>query len=153
MSHPPSPNAEHRRRSPVRDSSTPQLRTVHKELLLLRSEVERSEFVRARAELHAKLDRFGWLKLLLPRFSGTKAKAPGKGINATLTNLMSHPLIGTLVSMLVAKPLRSTLSAGAKPVLKWGALGAAAWTGYRLFSRTIRQKADKAEAASEQSAS
>jgi hypothetical protein len=145
MSQPTSTNTERRRRSPVRDSSTPQLRTVHKELLLLRSEVERSEFVRARAELHAKLERFGWLKLLLPRFTSTKTKTQGRGFNATLSDLVSHPLIGTLVSMLVAKPLRSKLSAGTKPLLKWGALGAAAWTGYRMLSRTVRQRADKAE--------
>ncbi|WP_107150472.1 DUF3318 domain-containing protein [Trinickia symbiotica] len=153
MSQVTSPNAEHRRHSPVRESHTPQLRTVRKELLLLRAEVERSEFVRARAELHAKLERFGWLKLLLPRFGSAKTKASGKGFSATLSDLVSHPLVGTLVSMLVAKPLRSKLSAGTKPLLKWGALGAAAWTGYRLLSRTIRQKADKAEAEGEQASS
>ncbi len=148
MSQPTSSHALPRRHSPVRDASTPQLRTVRKELLLLRAEVERSEFMRARAELHAKLEGFGWVKLLLP-FSSTKPRAPGKGFSAKLTELVNHPLVGTLVSMLVAKPLRSKLAAGSKPLLKWGAVGAAAWTGYRLLTRAIRHKADMPEAESE----
>ena len=121
------------------------MRMVRKELLLLRAEVERAEFVRARADLHRSLERFGWLKLLLPRFSRSKAKESGKGINAMISEWVSHPLVGSLVSLLLAKPIRSTLAAGTKPLLKWGTLGAAAWTAYRLLARRARRKRDESE--------
>jgi hypothetical protein len=118
------------------------MRAVRKELLLLRSEVERAEFVRSRVELRTSLERFGWLKLFLPHFP----KGSGKRNGTTLTDWINHPLIGSLVSLLLAKPLRSTIAAGARPLLKWGTIGATAWTGYRLLARWVRRQRSAPEA-------
>src|ERR1700688_3018798 len=146
MSQPASNNASSRKRSPIRAQSSPQMRSVRKELLLLRAEVERAEFVRARGEVRSKIESFGWLKLLLPRFVRTKPKSPGKGANATLSDWVSHhPLTSSLVSLVLAKPLRSALASGAKPLVKWGVLGAAAWAGYRLLAQTIQRGRDESE--------
>jgi hypothetical protein len=116
------------------------MRAIRKELLLLRAEVERAEFTRARADLNHSMHRFGWLKLLLPRFAGSKVRDSGKGIQATISDWANNPLVGSLISLLLAKPLRSTLKAGSKPLLKWGALGMAAWTGVRLLARAAGRK-------------
>jgi hypothetical protein len=35
----------------------------------------------------------------------------------------------------LAKPLRSTIAAGAKPVLKWGSLALAGWEAYRIWQQ------------------
>jgi Protein of unknown function (DUF3318) len=145
MSEPTSNNAP-RQRSPVRGLSSPQMRAVRKELLLLRAEVERAEFVQARAEVRRSLGHFGWLKLFLPRFARAKPKGSGKGVNATLSDwVANHPLASSLFSLVLAKPLRSTLVAGAKPFVKWGVLGAAAWAGYRLLAQTVRRGRDESE--------
>jgi Protein of unknown function (DUF3318) len=147
MSQPTSPNATRRESSPVRSPDTPQMRAVRKELLLLRSEVERAEFLRARFEMRAKFERFGWLKVLLPRMPSLRAKGPGKGVHATLSEWMNHPIAASLASLLLAKPIRSKLAAGAKPLLKWGTVGAvAAWAGYSLLARMARRSRAESEA-------
>jgi len=136
MSQPTSPHSAHRSPSPVRDPSTLQMRAVRKELLLLRAEVERAEFVQARAELHRKFANLSWLKLFVPGFSRPRGKPTGRGVNATLTDwVFGHPLVSSLASLVLTKPLRATVAAGAKPLLKWGALGAAAWAGLRVWSQ------------------
>jgi len=93
------------------------MRAVRKELLLLRAEVERSEFAQARLELHRKFANLSWLKLLVPGFGLGRArpKTTGRGVNATLTDLvLNHPLVSSLASVVLAKPLRATVAAGAK---------------------------------------
>ena len=150
MSQPTSPNATRRESSPVRSPDTPQMRTVRKELLLLRSEVERAEFLRARLELRARFERFGWLKVLLPRRSSLRGKSSGKGIHGMLSDWMNHPIAASLASVLLAKPIRSKLAAGAKPLLKWGAVGAVAtWAGYSLLARMTRRSREKSDVESE----
>ncbi len=130
--------------APVKNLSSPQLRAVRKELLLLRAEVERSEFVHARLELHHGLSNFGWLKLFVPRFSGGRQRPGGKSINASLTDWFSgHPLVSSLASLILAKPLRATLAAGAKPLIKWGSLGTAAWVGYRFLAQAIHRQHER----------
>jgi hypothetical protein len=134
-------HARARAHGPVKDLSSPQLRTVRKELLLLRAEVERSEFVHARRELHHSLSSFGWLKLFVPGFSSHRSRAGGKSINASLTDWFTgHPLVSSLASLILAKPLRATLAAGTKPLIKWGSLGAAAWAGYRFLAQAIHRE-------------
>lgn len=150
MSQTTDPYARARGHAPVKDLSSPQLRTVRKELLLLRAEVERSEFVHARMELHHSLSNFGWLKLFVPRFSGSRSRAGGKGINASLTDWFSgHPLVSSLTSLILAKPLRATLAAGTKPLFKWGSLGAAAWVGYRFLAQVIHRGHERSGAQSD----
>jgi hypothetical protein len=146
MSQSASNNATPSKRSPIRSLGSRQMRSVRKELLLLRADVERAEFMQARAEVHRSVENFSWLKLLLPRFVRAQSKGLGKGVNATLSNWVSkYPLASSLVSLVLAKPLRSKLAAGAKPLVKWGALGAAAWAGYRLLAQTIRHGRNKSE--------
>ncbi|MGN6081905.1 DUF3318 domain-containing protein [Trinickia sp.] len=130
-----------RRSSPVRDSSTPHMRAVRKELLLLRAEVERAEFVQARAELRQKFSNLGWLKLLVPGLGSVRPKGSGRGVNATIMDwVLNHPLASSVASLALGKPLRATIAAGAKPLLKWGALGSAAWAGLRLWSHLARKR-------------
>jgi hypothetical protein len=138
-----------RTHSPVKDLSSPQLRAVRKELLLLRAEVERTEFMQARVELHRSMTSFRWLKLLMPGFrgfpgfGGTRAKGSGKGLNSSITEwLINHPLTSSLASLVLARPLRATLAAGAKPLVKWGSLGVAAWAAYRLVAQIARKDGD-----------
>ncbi len=146
MNQPASNDASSHKRSPIRSLGSRQMRSMRKELLLLRADVERAEFVQARADVRRSVENFSWLKLLLPRFVRTMSKGAGKGINATFSNWVSdHPLTSSLVSLVLAKPLRSTLAAGAKPLVKWGALAAAAWTSYRLLARAIRRGREESE--------
>jgi hypothetical protein len=149
-----SPNSAHRQRSPIRDASTPQMRAVRKELLLLRAEVERAEFVQARAELHRKFSNLGWLKLLVPGLGVMRSKRSRQGVNATLSDwVFQHPLVSSVVSIALGKPLRATVAtvaAGAKPVLKWGAVGAAAWAGLRAVSYFSRKGGEQREEAPQQ---
>lgn len=112
------------------------MRAVRKELLLLRAEVERSEFAQARAELHRKFANLSWLKLLVPGLGRVRSTGTSRGVNATLSDwVFNHPLVSSLASLVLTKPLRATVSAGAKPLLKWGALGAAGWAALRVWSQ------------------
>lgn len=136
-----SSSSNHRTRSPVRNPSTPQMRAVRKELLLLRAEVERREFIQARAELRHKLAKLGWIKLLVPGLGlglgGMRGgKRSGRGLTATIADwVLHHPLVSSLASAILGKPLRAKVAAKAKPLLKWGAVGAAAWAGLRAWSQ------------------
>lgn len=117
------------------------MRAVRKELLLLRAEVERAEFVQARAELRQKFSNLGWLKLFVPGLGGVRPKGGGRGVNATIMDwVLNHPLASSVASLALGKPLRATVAAGAKPLLKWGAIGGAAWAGLRLWSHLARKR-------------
>ncbi|WP_242538476.1 DUF3318 domain-containing protein [Trinickia acidisoli] len=117
------------------------MRAVRKELLLLRADVERAEFAQARAELHRKFANLSWIKLLVPGLGGLRGKGSGRSVNATLSDwVLHHPLVSSLASFVLAKPLRATVAAGAKPLLKWGTMGAVAWTGLRAWSRFSRKR-------------
>ena len=120
------------------------MRAVRKELLLLRAEVERAEFVQARAELHQKFANLGWIKMLIPGLGAMRGKRrPSGGVNAILSHwVFQHPLASSLASIVLGKPLRATVAAGAKPLLKWGALGAAAYAGLRAWSHLSRKNED-----------
>jgi hypothetical protein len=117
------------------------MRAVRKELLLLRAEVERAEFVQARAELHRKFANLSWLKLLVPGLGSVRPKGGGRGVNATIMDwVLNHPLASSVASLALGKPLRATVAAGAKPLLTWGAVGAAAWAGVKLWSHLSRAR-------------
>lgn len=124
------------------------MRAVRKELLLLRAEVERTEFVQARAELQRKFSNLSWVKLFVPGLGlglgRSRGKKSGSGLNATLSDwIFGHPLVSSLASVILAKPLRATVAAGAKPLLKWGALGAAAWAGLRVWSQISQARHER----------
>ncbi|WP_240324605.1 DUF3318 domain-containing protein [Trinickia diaoshuihuensis] len=127
------------------------MRAVRKELLLLRAEVERAEFIQARAELQRKFASLGWIKLLVPGLGRTRGKPSARGVNATISDwVFQHPLVTSLASLVIGKPLRATVAAGAKPLLKWGALGAAAFAGLRAWSH-FSHRHDEAGGADEAS--
>ncbi|MGA7779665.1 MAG: DUF3318 domain-containing protein [Paraburkholderia sp.] len=123
------------KRPPSRDLSAPHLRALRKELLMVRADVERMELAQATVDLRQAVTHFSWLKFLVPGFGGMrwgKARGAGAGVGALLKE---YPLISSIASLLLAKPLRATVAAGAKPVLKWGSLGLAAWEAYRIWQQ------------------
>ncbi|TKC91127.1 DUF3318 domain-containing protein [Trinickia terrae] len=133
-----------RQRGRSKDLSAPQLRAVRKEILLLRADVERAELRQATADLRRSVSNFSWLKLLVPGF-GSKQRG-GKGFNASLSELVAqHPLVSSIASMVLAKPLRGALKHGVKPALKWGGLGLALWEAYRIWRHIKQDRPDRSE--------
>lgn len=139
----------------AKELSAPHLRALRKELLLVRADVERIELTRATMELRQAVTHFGWLKFIVPGLGGIRT---GRGSKARFINagtigvlLKQYPLISSIVSLLVAKPLRATVVAGAKPALKWGSLGLVAWEAYRIWQQMKRESSassrDEAESA------
>ena len=103
---------------------------------MVRADVERMELAQATVELRQAVTHFSWLKFIVPGFVGgmrwNKARGGAAGIGALLKE---YPLISSIVSMLLAKPLRATVAATAKPALKWGSLGLAEWEAYRIWKQ------------------
>ncbi|HZZ13023.1 MAG TPA: DUF3318 domain-containing protein [Paraburkholderia sp.] len=139
MSQPHSDTAFRNKRHLAKDLSTPHLRALRKELLLVRADVERMELAQATVELRQAVTHFSWLKFIVPGFGGMRV---GHGPKASTLNagtvgalLKQYPLISSIASIVLAKPLRSTVAAGAKPALKWGSLGLAAWEAYRIWQQ------------------
>jgi Protein of unknown function (DUF3318) len=145
MSQIPSDTAFRNKRHQAKDLSAPHLRALRKELLLVRADVERMELAQATIELRQAVTHFSWLKFILPGFGGMRV---GKGPKASFINagsvgalLKQYPLISSIASIVLAKPLRATVVAGAKPVLKWGSLGLAGWEAYRIWQQMKRDSA------------
>jgi hypothetical protein len=127
-----------------RTMSASQHRALRKELLILRSDVERLEFAQAGAELRQAVTHFKWLKLLLPSFSGSPLGKSAKGVNASLNTLVSqYPLISSIVSAALARPVRSLFGAGLKPAIKWGAVALAGWGAYRVWQQVSANDPDR----------
>jgi hypothetical protein len=130
-------------RSPSQQSrlNAAQYRAIRKELLILRSEVERLELAEAGAELRQAVTRFRWLKVLVPGLSGSSLGKSAKNLNASLSNLVGqYPLLSSLASLVLAKPVRSLLRASAGPALKWGSLGFAAWEIYQFWKQSRKER-------------
>lgn len=127
------------KRPPPKDLSAPQLRALRKELLLVRADVERMELAEATFELKHAVTHFRWLRFLLPMFGQGGAKGAGIGLL-----LRDHPLVSSLLSLLLAKPLRAGIAKGAKPALKWGAVALGAWEAFRIW-RQIQAEKHEAE--------
>ncbi|MFP3608043.1 DUF3318 domain-containing protein, partial [Paraburkholderia sp. SIMBA_053] len=53
--------------------------------------------------------------------------------------LKEYPLISSIASLVLAKPIRATVFATAKPVLKWGSVGLAAWEAFRIYQQVKRE--------------
>jgi hypothetical protein len=140
MSHPHPDTAFRSKRPPPKDLSTPHLRALRKELLLVRADVERMELLQSTAELRQAVTRFSWLKYLVPGIASMRwgRKGSGAGIGSLIKE---YPLLSSLISLLLAKPLRSTVAAGAKPALKWGSLALAAWEAWRIWQQVKKESA------------
>jgi hypothetical protein len=122
------------------DLSTPQLRSLRKELLIVRASVERAEMAESLVELRETTKNLSWLRFVVPGF--TRAGSGGGGsVGAGLGNLLKqYPLLSSLVSLIVAKPLRSSIASAAGPVVKWGGLAFTAWEAYRVWQQVRRQR-------------
>ncbi|MFP6558176.1 DUF3318 domain-containing protein [Paraburkholderia sp. B3] len=126
------------------DLSTPQLRALRKELLIVRASVERAEMAETIVELRERATHFSWLRFLVPGFSRAGgAVSAGAGIGNLLKQ---YPLLSSLVSLVVAKPLRSRLVSAARPIIKWGGLAFTAWEAYRVWQQMRRQNGRPARA-------
>jgi hypothetical protein len=149
MSQTHSDTAFRNKRYQAKDLSAPHLRALRKELLLVRADVERMELAQATIELRQAVTHFSWLKFILPGFGGMRV---GRGSKASFLNagsigalLKQYPLISSIASLLLAKPLRATIAAGAKPALKWGSLALAGWEAYRIWQQMKRDSATSAD--------
>ncbi|HEV3424311.1 MAG TPA: DUF3318 domain-containing protein [Paraburkholderia sp.] len=135
------------KRPPSRDLSAPHLRALRKELLLVRADVQRMELAQATVDLRHAVTHFSWLRFVVPGFAGMrwgKAKGAGAAIAALLKE---YPLISSIASLLLARPLRATVMASAKPVLKWGSLALAAWEAYRIWQQMKEDSRRKSNSA------
>jgi uncharacterized protein DUF3318 len=141
-----------RQHKTAKNLSTPQLRALRKELLIVRADVERMELAQATVELRHAIIRFSWLKFILPGFAsmrwGTRSAAT-KGIGSLLKE---YPLLSSIVSLLLARPLRTSVAATAKPVLKWGSLALGVWEAYRVWQQVRRETGARAGAGARPSA-
>ncbi|HEX3636195.1 MAG TPA: DUF3318 domain-containing protein [Paraburkholderia sp.] len=148
MSSTHSDTAFRNKRHQAKDLSTPHLRALRKELLLVRADVERMELAQATIELRQAVTHFSWLKFILPGFGGMRV---GRGSKTSFINagsigalLKQYPLISSIASLVLAKPLRATIAAGAKPALKWGSLALAGWEAYRIWQQMKNESAASA---------
>jgi hypothetical protein len=128
------------------DLSTPQLRALRKELLIVRASVERAEMAGAIVELRERVTHVSWLRFLVPGFGRASSVASaGAGIGGLLKQ---YPLLSSLASLIVAKPLRSGLISAIRPAIKWGGLAFTAWEAYRIWQQMRRQNGSPVRARS-----
>ncbi|CAH2774511.1 MAG: FIG00453113: hypothetical protein [uncultured Caballeronia sp.] len=135
------------RRNKMQKLSTPHMRALRKELLIARTDVERMELWQATYDLRASVTHFSFLRFLMP---GGRSRRWGKrgassGIVGMLRALLGsgkmgvlfkqYPVIGSIASLVLTKPVRTKLLRGAKPLLKWGGLGLAGWEAWRIYQQ------------------
>jgi hypothetical protein len=137
------------KRATAHKLSTPHMRALRKELLIARADVERMELAQASADLRYKVSHFSILNLLMPgrrkrgrasggsgfmsRLGGLSGLFSGSGRLGLL--LKQYPVVSSLASLVLTKPVRSRLIASAKPILKWGGLGLLGWEAYRVWQQ------------------
>lgn len=146
--------------------STPHMRALRKELLIARADVERMEVAQANADLRYSIKNFSVLKFLMPTrrssargSSGTAgflSRLGGLGnIGGIMNNrgvgllLRQYPVVSSLFSLLLAKPVRTRVLHSAKPILKWGGLGLVGWEAYRVYQQMKTPAADTSTEAPE----
>jgi hypothetical protein len=49
--------------------------------------------------------------------------------------LRQYPIIGSVASLILTKPVRTKILRGAKPALKWGGIGLVVWEGFRVWQQ------------------
>jgi hypothetical protein len=127
---------------------TPHMRALRKELLIARADVERMELRQATYDLRASVTHFSFLRFLMPGGGSRrwgKRRASSGGIGGMLGSLLGsgnmgmlfkqYPIIGSVASLVLTKPVRTKLLRSAKPVLKWGGLALAGWEGWRIYQQ------------------
>ncbi|WP_322056861.1 DUF3318 domain-containing protein [Paraburkholderia sp. J63] len=138
MSQPRPDNAFRPARKRTRDLSTPQLRALRKELLIVRASVERAEMAASVVELRHAVTNFSWLRFLVPGFG--RAASVGRAGAGLGTLLKQYPLLSSIASLVLAKPLRESVVSAARPVVKWGGLALTAWEAWRIWQQVRRQR-------------
>lgn len=145
------------RRANSHKLSTPNMRALRKELLIARADVERMEVAQATADLRYSIKHFSVLKFLMPGRRNTRRGSGTGGLLGKLSGLSGlgnfgnlggmmrnggiglllkqYPVVSSLFSLLLAKPVRARLLSSAKPVLKWGGLGLVGWEAYRVWQQ------------------
>jgi hypothetical protein len=132
------------KRTPARDLSTPQLRALRKELLMVRADVERAELLESYTQLREKVTHFSWLRFLVPSLG----KSSGGPLASTLGSLLKqYPVLGSLLSLVIAKPLRSGALSAVRPAIKWIGIAFTAWETYRIWQRLREQTRQPRETA------
>lgn len=135
------PGNHHRSSSSHSRLNAAQYRAVRKELLILRSEVERLELAQAGAELRQAVTPFRWLKVFVPGLSGSALGKSARNLNASLSHLVGqYPILSSLASLMLAKPARKLLRKSVGPALKWGSLGFAAWEIYQFWKQSRKER-------------
>jgi hypothetical protein len=135
--------------APAKNLSTPQLRALRKELLIVRADVERAELIESYAHLRETVTHFSWLRFLIPSFGKTRSGPLGTTLSALLKQ---YPLMGSLASLVLAKPLRSGIVSSARPLIKWVGVGFTAWEAYRIWQQLRQQRRQPHEATAARSA-
>jgi Protein of unknown function (DUF3318) len=132
--------------------STPHMRALRKELLIARADVERMELAQASADLRYNVTHFSILKWVMPGGSGRKSASAGllsrvgglfggsgasgrSGLSGIGMLLKQYPVVSSLASLVLTKPVRQRLLRSAKPLLKWGGLGLVGWEAYRVWQQ------------------
>ncbi|MCG5072945.1 DUF3318 domain-containing protein [Paraburkholderia tagetis] len=136
---PPRPdnNAFRPERTRSRNLSTPQLRALRKELLIVRASVERAEMAASVVELREAVTHFSWLRFLVPGFGNVGVSRASSGLGNLLKQ---YPLLSSIASLVLAKPLRESVTSAARPVVKWGGLALTAWEAWRIWQQVRRQR-------------
>ncbi|KND55441.1 hypothetical protein BPUN_2359 [Candidatus Paraburkholderia kirkii] len=126
---------------------TPQMRALRKELLLARADVERMELRQATYDLRASVMHFSFLRFLMPGGGSRRwgRRGESSGIAGMLGSLLGsgnvgalfkqYPIVGSVASLVLTKPVRTRLLRSAKPLLKWGGLALAGWEGWRIYQQ------------------
>lgn len=136
------------RRDKMQKLRTPHMRALRKELLIARADVERMELRQATYDLRSSVTHFSFLRFLMPgggsRRWGKRGASSG-GIGGVLSSLLAsgnfgmlfkrYPIIGSIASLVLTKPVRTKLLRNAKPLLKWGGLGLAGWEAWRIYQQ------------------
>ena len=69
----------------------------------------------------------------MSRMSGLSGLFSGAGGLGLL--LKQYPVVSSLASLVLTKPVRTRLLRSAKPILKWGGLGLVGWEVYRVWQQ------------------
>lgn len=135
--------------TPAKNLSTPHLRALRKELLIVRADVERAELVETFLQLRNTVTHFSWLRFLIPKIGKTRSGP----LSTTFSALVKqYPLVGSLLSLVLAKPLRSRVISTARPLIKWAGVGFTAWEAYRIWQQMRRQTKQQREPAAARTA-
>lgn len=116
---------------------------------MVRADVERAELLESYTQLRERVAHFSWLRLLVPSLG----KSPGGPFASTFGSLLKqYPVLGSLLSLVIAKPLRSGAISAVRPMIKWIGIAFTAWETYRIWQRLREQTRQPRETAATRSA-